>query len=509
MNVARRPVVLLLVAVTLLTLGALALRAQYLRGPDGTLGEDESRLALAASGILAHGIPIMPSGKLYLRGAVNSYLTAASLAALGRHDHAVRLPNVLVGALLVPILFLFGRELAGTTAGLCVAAFGAVQPELIQWSADGWMTSLFIVVFVATAYLCHLAFIRDRHRLQPLAALAIALTVLAHELGVLLVAAVVVTVGIRFLRRDMGWHAGRRTVASLVLVAACAGLFVALGLFLRSGTVAGAGGEFAHYVGPSLDGGRFTRDYNRWSGDYLPLALAAAIGFVLAISRARANGLLLFVTTAIAGISIWVLIAKSSTRYGLLLLPLIALAAAWAIAQLAAALARWRQLDQSTANRIAAGGLLLCFAFAVRGDVREALTPAGIPTSTWVTELKPLGFTAGDAVLSDNPEIPAFYLGTVQYWLRMANFERYTFRDGNRLRHLYTGATQVGSAEEFYHRLRESGVRTLWYLGSEESDDFAPGMEEWLTAAAATRRLTEDGFVILRIDVATLPPPPG
>ena len=37
MNVARRPVVLLLVAVTLLTLGALALRAQYLRGPDGTL----------------------------------------------------------------------------------------------------------------------------------------------------------------------------------------------------------------------------------------------------------------------------------------------------------------------------------------------------------------------------------------------------------------------------------------------------------------------------------------
>jgi hypothetical protein len=509
MNVARRHAVLLLVTVALLTLGALAIRAQYLRGPDGTLGEDESRLALAASGILAHGTPIMPSGKLYLRGAVNSYLTAASLAALGRHDHAVRLPNVLVGALLVPILFLFGRELAGTTAGLCLAAFGAVQPELIQWSADGWMTSLFIVVFVAVTYLCHLAFIRDRHSLQPIAGAAVAFTVLAHELGVLLVPAVLATVGIRTLRGDRAWQAGRRTLLGLGLVAASAALFVGLGLFLRSGTVAGAGGEFAHYVGPSLDPARFGRDAARWKGDYLPLAIAAAIGCAIAFRRARRHALLLYLTLAITAGAIWLIIAKDSRRYGLLLLPLIALGAAWTISEGSAMLAHRRKLDQRIVDRIRGAALVLFFAVAVRDDVRQAMRPPGVPVTTWLAELAPLGFVPGDAVLSDNPEIPAFYLGEVHYWLRLSNFERYTFREGDRLRHVYTGATLVAGAGDLHRRLLESGTTTVWYIGSDEAEDIADGIQPWLTAASTLVRRTPDGFLILRVEAGRLGPPPG
>ena len=38
-------------------------------------------------------------------------------------------------------------------------------------------------------------------------------------------------------------------------------LFVALGLFLRSGTPHGATGEFRHYLGPSLSPDRFLTDY--------------------------------------------------------------------------------------------------------------------------------------------------------------------------------------------------------------------------------------------------------
>jgi hypothetical protein len=503
----RRHTVLALLAVVLLTLGALAIRGQYLRGSDGTLKEDEARLALAAGGVLGTGAPIMPSGRLYLRGVVNSYLTAASLATLGRHDRAVRLPNVVVGALLVPILFLFGRELAGTTAGLCLALFGTVQPELIRWSADGWMTSLFIVVFVGATYICHLAFIRDRHRLQPYAGLAVALTVLAHELGVLLVPAVLATVGIRALRGDRAWYAGQRTLLALGLVAASAALFVALGLFLRSGTVAGAAGEFAHYVGPSLDPARFGRDAARWKGDYLPLAIAAAIGCAIAFHRARRHALLLSLTLAITAGAIWLIIAKDSQRYGLLLLPLIALTAAWSIATLTAAVARSMRVGDRATEWFTAGVLAALFAFSLRGDVRQAVIPPGVPTVTWLTELAPLGLTPGEPIVSDNPEAPAFYLGEVHYWLREASFERYTFRDGDRLRHLYTGATRVGDANEFYRRLRASGATRVWFIVDEESDDMGPGMRQWLIEHAAIVKHSPDGILILGVDVGRLPPP--
>lgn len=502
----RRHTLLVLIAVATITAAALAVRAQHLRGPDGTLGEDETRLALAAEGILATGAPVMPSGKLYLRGVVNSYLTAASVAAFGPRDRSVRLPNVLVGALLAPLLFLFGREVSGTIGGLCLAMFGAVQPELIRWSAHAWMTSLFIVVFVGATYLCHLAFVRDRHRLQVPASLAVMFAVLAHEFGVLLVAAVFATVGIRTFTKDRGFHAGHSTTIAFITLVASTVLFLALGLFLRSGTVAGAGGEFTHYFGPSLDPRRFVRDANRWSGDYLPLAVLATIGCGL-VARRRGKALLLFLVTGIIAASIWVVLGKSSTRYGLLLLPLIALAAAWSITELTTTFARWRRLDERGASWLASVALILLFGIAIRGDLQRAMVPATHPEVTWPTELAALGFRAGDAIVSDNPEIPAYYVGQVHYWLRMSNFERYTFRDGDRLRHVYTGATQVGEAGMFYRQLRASGATTAWFIGSGDSDDFPPGMEEWLTAAADPVRRTADGFLILRIDVGTLPPP--
>ena len=141
---------------SVLTIGGLVLRVERLRGPEGTLGEDEARLVLAAQGVRATGLPTMPSGKLYLRGVVSTYLTAASVSVLGFSDAAARTPNAVIGALLVPILFLFARALGGTAAGMGAASFAAVEPELLSISTSAWMTSLFLVVFVGAAYLLYL-----------------------------------------------------------------------------------------------------------------------------------------------------------------------------------------------------------------------------------------------------------------------------------------------------------------------------------------------------------------
>jgi hypothetical protein len=72
----------------LVTAGGLWVRVSGLQGWDGTLTVDESRLAMAARGVLESGLPRLPSGWVYTRGLLATYLTAPSLALLGETDFA-------------------------------------------------------------------------------------------------------------------------------------------------------------------------------------------------------------------------------------------------------------------------------------------------------------------------------------------------------------------------------------------------------------------------------------
>src|SRR3954451_200750 len=94
------------IAGLLLTLLALAVRFNGLDWRDGDLSTDEARLVLAANGVRATGLPILPSNRLYMRGLVTIYAPAPGLALFGVHDWSARLPGVVAGALLVPAVFL-------------------------------------------------------------------------------------------------------------------------------------------------------------------------------------------------------------------------------------------------------------------------------------------------------------------------------------------------------------------------------------------------------------------
>ena len=402
--------VLVWLMLLLLTIGGFFVRAQHLRGADGTLGEDEARLALAAQGILNTGVPTMPSGKIYLRGMISSYLTAPSLWLFGRHDFAARLPNTVVGTLLIPLLFFFGRALAGTTAGFCLAVFAAIQPELVRWSTSAWMTSLFIVLFMGATYLLYLGYERDRLPFQVSGAAASVLTVLAHELGVLLALAVILTVTIRSARSDFGWFDGRRSTTALVILGFSLLLSVALGLFLRAGSVAGPLGEFKHYLDPSLSLNRFFRDYTRWSSDYLPLAAAVVLGIPLLLRSLKSGGLFLYATILVASFTIWVIIAKDSERYGLVLIPLLPLAATWAVAEIVRLTGIWSGLEDRAVGRLRAGAIVLLFAASLRNDLAVATLWPEARERTWLTEFRALGIRS--RVISCFLTIPRYRPGT-------------------------------------------------------------------------------------------------
>jgi 4-amino-4-deoxy-L-arabinose transferase-like glycosyltransferase len=72
---------------------------------------DEGHQALAVRGVLEHGVPLVPSGNVYLRGAPFIYAEAAAAAFLGVNELSLRLPAALFGALAVVLVYAYGRML--------------------------------------------------------------------------------------------------------------------------------------------------------------------------------------------------------------------------------------------------------------------------------------------------------------------------------------------------------------------------------------------------------------
>ncbi len=117
------------VLVGLLAVG-LFVRLRYAR--EISLFVDEFTTMWAAKRILQLGVPLMPSGVLYTRGLLASYVEAAFLAV--RYDPFVaRLPSIILGLATILVVYHVGRRQFGPRVGLVAAALMTLAPEAIVW----------------------------------------------------------------------------------------------------------------------------------------------------------------------------------------------------------------------------------------------------------------------------------------------------------------------------------------------------------------------------------------
>jgi len=491
-----------LVVVLLLTVVALFLRVQGLRGADGDLGTDESRLALAAQGVLATGLPTLPSGRIYTRAMLNAYLMAPSLWMLGPHDFAARLPSAVFGALLIPLVFVFGRAVAGTAGGLWAAAFSVFQPDLIKWSGKAWMPSLFVLVFVGAAYLLYLGFGDDRPSMQLAGGYGFIIALFVHELAVLLPMAVFASLVIRTTRRDFRWFAGRSSVLALLVFGFGVTLLVVLGLLLRMGTVAGSTAEFSTYLAPSLTLTNLHFYYHTLVRGYPLLLAGAAFGMPFVVRSPKAGMLFLYMTMATGMLTLGLLLYKSMERYGIMLLPVLAIITTWSVITGTRLIGNRWKLKPPAASALPAIALALIFGVSLQGDLRAAPRSDDPTAHSWLAEFQALGPGPEDLLLSDAPTVVAFYRGRVDYWARVENYERYSYRAGDVIRELYTGAIRIGNAEDLRRVEQLHPGRTLWFLGRLwRLGQVDRALWTRLQQTARASKITRDGWVIFRIDL--------
>jgi hypothetical protein len=466
---------LMAILVTLLTGVALWIRVDGLPGWDGTLNVDEARLAMAARGVLESGLPRLPSGWVYTRGLLATYLTAPSLALLGETDFAARLPAVLAGTALIPVAYLLGREVAGRLGGTFVAGIVAGHPSFVVWSRQAWFYAVYLLLFAA-ALLFILRALRTGRRSDQIAAGAlVGLCAFAHEVGIFLLAPLLIQSGLtvrRAGRRHASWLA---PVASLALVGLATVLLWLLVTRLRADSLVGSYGEIEEYLSPALEWPR-VRFYLRMLLDGPGLLLLAALGGLpLAIHERRAETLILWLALLPTFVHAALLIPRGpQERYGLSLVLVVAVLGAQGARLIAerAVKALARQFSLARPAPPLAVSLVLGVMFLMHQDVGRAVERAALSSrdGAMIRQARELGIGPGDVVMTDVPTTVGWYVGGLDFWISSRDYEKYTtLTDGVR-RDVHTGAVLVRSRGDFERLVgRPLAGQRIWVIASGRS----------------------------------------
>src|SRR5712692_8338154 len=170
-------------------LAALVVLGMFLRVPGmWTPGYflDEELTYAAAHGIQTHGVPVLPSGVLYDRGLLYSYLAWLSGVVIGQGFVAYRLPSLLAALVMPVVLFRTARVMVGDWPALGVAAlivFSPFHAFVSDWARFYGLTLLLSVA----ALLFFLRYVErggGSHRFLA----SVILCRLCHEFGIALAA---------------------------------------------------------------------------------------------------------------------------------------------------------------------------------------------------------------------------------------------------------------------------------------------------------------------------------
>ena len=470
------------------------LRWRYLR--EISLHVDEFTTLWAATRIQELGFPRMPSGVLYTRGLLNSYVEAAFLQLFGFGYTVGRLPGLLFGLATVLLTFVIGQRIWNLRTGALAAAGLALLPEAIIWGGRARFYTQLQFFTLCTIWAAFRLIVGKREeaaagsaqRIAPtrpaLFVIAFCLALFSQEETVLLYPAIPAAM---FLWR--GWRFLLQPpilIANLVCIAAMAGRYLI--------EIVGQPGYFETIQETRPYFGLIFDVQGAWS-TYAPLLvgwtrlpwtilmLIAIATALLPILRRRrptklpyevAGGLFFAWIFAFVLLVILTLVGTTwrEARYLFLIQPLWLLAAAgalfWLIDRLPLGAKQTHPSAPDTRGRanliislLAALGLVLLFVPGASATL-EGQVEGYDRVLAWVAEER----QSDDIVLSPQPPACALVLGPCDYYAAQRGYEEFVIADRTTASlHLvdrWSGATLLNDIDQL-ERLLDSG-ETLWFV---------------------------------------------
>lgn len=148
---------------------------------------DEAISSIAATAFLEKGIPVLPSGFLYDRGILNTFLIAFSFKIFGINEFAARLPSVLFGTLTILLVYFIGSKWGNKRIGIIAAFLVAFSVWEIAWSRQARMYQQLQFFYILSLYLFYEFTQNKSLRNLVLLAISFAATIMSHAFGYVLI----------------------------------------------------------------------------------------------------------------------------------------------------------------------------------------------------------------------------------------------------------------------------------------------------------------------------------
>jgi hypothetical protein len=448
---------------------------------------DEGISILAAEGVLEHGYPRLPSGFLYNRAYLPTYLLAGSIGLLGRSDLAIMLPSLLMALGSVWLTARIGAEVLGRpVAGLAAAGLLVVLQAQTFYATSARMYMPLQSFTVLAGYAAWRGFINGEWRFQGLAGLAVAGAVCSHQQGgTLLVALPLAVLAARAMQGS-----DRPRIHGVPVVMGTVALWIAFAATTlyqpanRMMSIADHGGANPELAGLNLNVSQWVW-HALTAESTVPLGILVAPWVALVMARAllqprdpvHRGVIFTAVFFAVGALAIFAAIQIIHWRFWFMLLPFQALFVAIG----GAGLLRWLRNSKTAPRtrglrRLAPVGWALLIlvgsaaAFGPMVYLKHVLRAYGRPdcmSGVCSAEIRAEhaklrdALDAGDRVVASNPWVTNYYLQRVDGFLR----ER---RDGDHLGPFtnavdeYFGIPLIDTREEL-EALRTS-MRRVWVV---------------------------------------------
>ena len=448
-------------------LGGAALRLAFLLVSHPHV--DEYSTTWAAMNILQKGVPVLPSGFVYLQGLLFSYVDAASIAILGPSEWAARLPSLLASVLTIALVFVWGRRAFGPWTGLLAATLTALEPESIVWGGRARMYALQQTLTVLALYALYRAYVyarRDRKdtRWYWLFGIALIGAVLSQTVTVLVVPGIIAALYV-WRSNWLDRHGARW--ALLVVV-----LSVPLAFLLNQ-----AGGPVSETVGrafvdPSMPWRIKPEFFFResfWTWPALLRTAAFIGGFVLLAVGVRRDRRLedgttalfyLYLVFTVTLFCMIFLIGESwqRPRYLTMIQPILDLLTAGVLWLL------WSRLGRCRGGKCRTALAILVWAGALAVFLPAAVQTIGPSEPAYDLAFRYVRnrWQAGDAIISPLPSIAGTYLGGCDGYALQNGYEEYlVWRDGHPIDR-WTGSPLIDSIDGLESRFDTD--RRVWFV---------------------------------------------
>jgi len=148
---------------------------------------DESISSIAAISLMEKGMPVLPTGFMYSREILNTFLISSSFKVFGINKFAARLHSVLFGTLTILLVYLTGSKWGNKRIGIIAALLVAFSVWEIAWSRQARVYQQLQFFYIISLYLFY-EFIRERS-LKNLALLSLSFigSVISHAFGYALI----------------------------------------------------------------------------------------------------------------------------------------------------------------------------------------------------------------------------------------------------------------------------------------------------------------------------------